>query len=223
MDSYWHRACMDLLIDQVEYHLRDRSDFFVGGNMFVYFSVTQARNRDFRGSDFLYVSNTTREPPRRFWVVWEERRTPDVVIELASETTRDEDYGAKFAIYRDRLQVGNYFIYDPETRVLDGWQLRGADYVPIPPSPNGRLWSDRLRLDLGEWHGLAKGYTQTWLRWFAADGTVVPTLAEAEKQRAEAEKQRAEAEKQRADAQAAENDRLRQLLAKLQGTPEKPT
>ena len=216
MDSYWHRACMNLLIEQVEYHLRDRSDYFVGGNMFVYYSVTQARNLDFRGPDFFYVSNTPREPMRRHWVVWEEGRTPDVVIELASESTRAEDYGTKFAIYRDRLQVGNYFIYDPETRVLDGWQLRGADYVPIPRSTHGRLWSDKLQLHLGEWPGHFAGYRSTWLRWFTPDGTVVPTFAEAELQRAEAEKQRA-------DAAEAELARLKEQLATVQGVPEKPS
>ena len=165
MDSYWHSCCINLLIEQVHFHAGDRSDYFVGGDMFVYFSVVQARNLDFRGPDFFYVSNTTREPARKYWVVWEENQTPDVVIELASESTRQEDYGAKFAIYRDRLRVGNYFIYDPETRVLDGWQLRGSDYVPIPRQPNGRLWSDKLGLHLGEWHGEHAGYIMTWLRW----------------------------------------------------------
>jgi hypothetical protein len=205
--------------------------------MFVYFSVAQARNLDFRGPDFFYVSNTTRQPIRRFWVVWEENRTPDVVIELASESTRDEDYGAKFAIYRDRLRVGNYFIYDPATRVLDGWYLQGSDYVPIVPQANGRLWSDKLRLHLGEWDGEFLGYQMTWLRWFSSDGIVVPTFAEAErllaetekqraeteKQRAETEKQRAETEKQRAVVAEAEVARLKEQLARLQAAPEKPS
>ena len=251
MDSYWHSCCINLLIEQVHFHAGDRSDYFVGGDMFVYFSVVQARNLDFRGPDFFYVSNTTREPARKYWVVWEENQTPDVVIELASESTRQEDYGAKFAIYRDRLRVGNYFIYDPETRVLDGWQLRGSDYVPIPRQPNGRLWSDKLGLHLGEWHGEHAGYIMTWLRWFTADEKVVPKFAEAEKhekelerdradaekqradvekqradaekQRADVEKQRADAEKQRADAEATETARLRELVAKLQAASVKPS
>jgi Uma2 family endonuclease len=216
MDTPWHRNCMNLLIEQIEYHCRGRSDYFVGGNMFVYFSVSQARNLDFRGPDFFYVSNTTREPIRKYWVVWEENRTPDVVIELASASTRDEDYGLKFAIYRDRLRVGNYFIYDPETRVLDGWQLQGNDYVPLVRQPNGRLYCDKLQLHLGEWEGEFLRHRATWLRWYTADGKVVPTYAEAATRQADAEKQRAEAEKQRADAMAAENARLKELLAKVQ-------
>jgi Uma2 family endonuclease len=234
MDSHWHRHCMNLLIEQIEYHCRERDDYYVGGDMFIYFSVTQAKNLDYRGPDFFYVSKTTRHPMRKYWVVWEEKRTPDVVIELASSSTRAEDYGPKFAIYRDRLQVGNYFIYDPETRQFDGWQLQGRDYVAIPRQPNGRLWSDRLQLHLGEWDGEFLGRRMVWLRWYSADGTVVPIFseaerrfAEAERQRADAERQRADAERQRAQAAEAEAARLKELLAKIQsgtstGTPNGP-
>ena len=216
MDSLWHVYCMNLLIEQIECHFRDRSDYFVAGNMFIYFSVVQARNLDYRGPDFFYVSKTTREPMRRFWVVWEEKRTPDVVIELASPTTKSEDYGPKFAIYRDRLQVGNYFIYDPDTRVLDGWQLQGVDYVPIARRPNGRLWSDRIGLELGEWHGKHMGFESNWLRWFSPDGKVAPTFAEAEKQHSEAERRRRGPSASAADAAVAEIDRLKKLLAQQQ-------
>lgn len=208
MESYWHVTCMHLLIDQVEQQLHDRDDFVVGGNMFAYFSVAQAKNLDYRGPDFFYVSNTTREPMRRYWVVWEEKRTPNVVIELASPTTRDEDYGPKFAIYRDRLRVNNYFIYDPETRVLDGWVLQGTEYIAIEPDANGRLWSDQLQLHLGEWEGKHRRYDETWLRFFDADGNVIPTLNEAAKQRAD----------ERADAAEAEIARLKALLAQTAPT-----
>ena len=46
---------MNVLIDLVLVALAERSDFFVGGNMFVYYSRTQAMNRDFRGPDFLLL------------------------------------------------------------------------------------------------------------------------------------------------------------------------
>jgi Uma2 family endonuclease len=234
METYWHFNCMSLLIDQIEYRYRDRDDYYVGGDNFIYFSVTQAKNLDFRGPDFFFVSDTTRKPIRKYWVVWEENRTPNVVIELASASTRDVDYGVKFAIYRDRLRVNNYFIYDPETHVLDGWILQGDEYVAIEADPNGRLWCEHLQLYLGEWEGPFRRFSMTWLRFFDPSGLVVPTTneaanaaanaeqqrAEAEKQRAEAEKQRAEAEKQRAEAEKrraegaeAEVARLKALLA----------
>jgi Uma2 family endonuclease len=140
MESGWHVKNMTLLINQIEHHFRDRDDFYVGGNMFIYYSPQQARNRDFRGPDFFFVNDVNRYPLRKYWVVWEENlTTPDVVIELSSESTKDEDHGPKFRIYRDTLRVGNYFIYDPETRLLEGWRLeKGKKYVPIRPEPLSR-------------------------------------------------------------------------------------
>jgi len=226
MDSDWHRRCMNLLIDQIEQHFRDRDDFYVGGNMFIYFSAEQARNKDFRGPDFFFVANTNRIPARRFWIVWREKgRTPNVVIELSSPSTVDEDHGPKFAIYRDKLKVGDYFIFDPDTNILEGWRLVAGEYEPLATDVAGRLYSQELELSLGIWERDIGGFRTTWLRFFDGEGKVLPTPMEAErahanaeKQRANAEKQRANAEKQRADSAEAENARLRALLAKQSGS-----
>ena len=52
LESPWHRAQINLLIECVHAHLRDRDDYFVGGNMFLYYSAQQARRRDYKGPDF---------------------------------------------------------------------------------------------------------------------------------------------------------------------------
>jgi Uma2 family endonuclease len=225
MESNWHVRCMNLLIDQIEYHFRDRRDFFVGGNMFIYYSLEQARNRDFRGPDFFYVRNAKWDPDRLYWAVWlEDGQTPNVVIELASPSTKDEDRGPKFRIYRDRLHIQDYFIFDRDTGLLEGWRLEeGPRYRPLQPDANSRLWSAELELFVGPWEGEVSRFPTTWVRFFDRDGRVVPIAAEAAKQRADDEKQRADDEKQRADdekrraeALAAENVRLKEQLARLQ-------
>lgn len=217
MESAWHRRCMTLLIDQVDFHLRDRDDFFVGGNMFIYFGTDQAKNRDFRGPDFFFVSGCAWQPDRPYWAVWEEGgRTPNVVIELSSPTTRDEDHEEKFRVYRDRLHVPDYFIYDRETGLLEGWRLDGRRYRPLSLDPSGRLWSAELELFVGPWQGEVSRWATTWLRFFDAQGQVVPTANEAERR----EKLAALA---RADAAEAELVRLKEQLANLQPpAPEKP-
>src|ERR1041385_6954597 len=49
----------------------ERQDFFVGNNMFVYFSPDQVLTRDFRGPDaFVAVGVSRRE--RKSWVTWQE-------------------------------------------------------------------------------------------------------------------------------------------------------
>mgnify|MGYP002781136509 FL=1 len=52
LESPRHRIAMNVLIRSVQCALHERSDFFAGGNMFVYYSRNQAMNRDFRGPDF---------------------------------------------------------------------------------------------------------------------------------------------------------------------------
>ena len=129
MDSPWHRACMNVLIDSMEHHWRDRKDFYVGGDMFVYYSDRLVYNRDFRGPDFFVVLDTDHDKPRKSWVVWREGgQHPDVVIELASETTRHVDRGEKKRLYAQSWRTSEYYIYDPSEELLEGWLLGSGGY-----------------------------------------------------------------------------------------------
>ncbi len=51
--------------------------------MFVYFSAAQLKSEDFRGPDFFAVLGVPKAE-RKSWVVWQEGKAPDVVIELLS-------------------------------------------------------------------------------------------------------------------------------------------
>lgn len=82
--------------------------------MFVYYSSTQARNRDFRGTDFFAVLDVDGTTSRQGWVVWDEDgRYPDVIVELLSESTAEADFGIKKDIYERRFRTPNYFVFDP--------------------------------------------------------------------------------------------------------------
>jgi Uma2 family endonuclease len=51
-------------------------------------------------------------------------RTPNVVVEFNSPSTRKEDSGVKKDIYEQILQVGDYFCFDPfRNNLLNGWHL----------------------------------------------------------------------------------------------------
>jgi len=85
LESNRHRIAMNVLIDSALQALSDRSDFFAGGNMFVYYSRNQAMNRDFRGPDFSVALDVAGDLERQGWVVWEEEgRYSDVIVELMS-------------------------------------------------------------------------------------------------------------------------------------------
>jgi Uma2 family endonuclease len=134
---------MTLLIETLRLHWKDRPTGYVGGNMFVYFSLEQVKNQDFRGPDFFAVLNAPKRE-RKSWVLWAERHGPDVVIELLSETTAAVDKGEKKRVYQDELRVPEYFWYDPFSGELAGFWLCNGRYEPIEPDEAGRLKSERL-------------------------------------------------------------------------------
>jgi Uma2 family endonuclease len=194
MESDWHRLAMTLLIEVIVYFLRERDDFYVGGNMFIYFDRDVAQKRNFRGPDFFFVRGVPREPLRRYWMPWDEGgRLPDVIIELLSPKTAQEDLTTKKDIYEKVFHTHEYYCYDPETHALQGWRLIDHRYEPMNPDESRRLWSEELGLWLGTWEGRYQERETTWLRFYDAQSNVVETLAEAEHQRAEVERQRAEA------------------------------
>jgi Uma2 family endonuclease len=114
MESNRHRIGMNVLIRSLEQGFAHRNDFFAGGNMFIYFSAEQLRNRDFRGQDFFAVMDVDGTPTRQGWVVWQENgRYPDVIVELLSPSTANADKGIKKDIYERVFRTPDYFIFDP--------------------------------------------------------------------------------------------------------------
>ena len=222
LETNWHRIEMNLLIASVHWHWRDRRDYFAGGNMFVYFSLAQVRNKDYRGPDFFVVKDTDGDKNRDSWVVWnEDGQYPDVIVELASASTIGTDLGLKKHLYEHTFRTPEYFCYDPGEKRLYGWRLNNRVYVKILPNDRGWLWSEELGLWIGLWEGEFQRVNSVWLRFYNDDGQLILTRGEAESKRAEAEARRAEAEarraeteSRRADAAEAELERLRALLAK---------
>ena len=211
LETNWHRIQMNLLIDIVTQRWRHVVDFFAGGNMFVYYSLQQARNRDYKGPDFFIVKDVDSTIDRDKWVAWEENgRLPDLIVELMSPSTAQEDLTTKKDLYERTFRTPEYYAYDPQTFTLYGWRLQNMHYVALQPNREGQLWSSELDGWLGLWRGTYLNVDARWLRLFEADGTLCPTEGEAGRQRAEAERQRAEA----AEAEAA---RLREELARLRG------
>jgi Uma2 family endonuclease len=199
MESQRHKMQMDLLIDTFSTWLEQREDGYASGNMFVYFSLAQLKNQDFRGPDFFAVLGVPKGE-RRSWVVWEEGRGPDVVIELLSPTTAATDKNEKKLIYQNQMRVSDYFWFDPfNPDDWAGFSLQHGVYQPIAPDEENHLVSQALGLLLLHWQGSYKGVETTWLRWATLEGELLPTMEEQERQRTEQERQRTEQERQRAE------------------------
>ena len=144
-----HYIQLALLVACLAWFWRDRTDFFIGANLTIYFSRQQLKNRDFRGPDFFLVKQTQKHP-RKSWVVWEEDgRYPDLMIELLSDSTVDVDRTLKKALYQDRFRTPEYFWFSPDTLELNGLRLVSQVYQPIVPNRQGLFWSESLDLYLG--------------------------------------------------------------------------
>jgi Uma2 family endonuclease len=215
MESSLHYDQLALLVSTLEWHWRDREDFFIGANLSVYFRRDQLGPRELRGPDFFVVRGVERRP-RRSWTVWlEGGRYPDLIVELLSDETAHTDRTAKKALYATVFRTPEYFWFSPETGELAGFRLVEGRYEPIAPDSADRLRSAVLGLRLGVVDGC--------LRFFDAGGVLIPTLAESVLQErehallqearaeqaaawAEQEKARAEQEQARADEEKARAD-----------------
>jgi Uma2 family endonuclease len=202
MESSWHRDAMNYLIDVIDSMMEGRTDYYVGGNMFIHFSTKQVRNNDFRGPDVFFVRNVDGARVRKFWAVWlEDGRYPDVIVELLSPCTAKQDRTTKKAIYETTFRTRNYFIYDPDERRLEGWQLIKGRYEPLVPSERGWLWSEELQAWLGTWEGLyQRSRAGVWLRLFDAEERLILSYDEKGQQRATEADQRGANDRQRAEA-----------------------
>lgn len=198
METERHKHQSDLLINALWERLKQQNAY-VGGNMFVYFSLEQVRNQDFRGPDVFVVLDVPRKE-RKSWVIWEEGKGPDIVIELLSESTLSRDKTEKKRIYQSQIRVPEYFWYDPfNPEDFQGFRLQGSVYQPLEPDEQGRLMSQELELALVKWSGSYREIDTVWLRWATLEGELLPTteeIAEQQRQRAELAEQQLEQLKQ---------------------------
>jgi Uma2 family endonuclease len=191
LETDFHRRQIDLLIRLLEFWWRDRSDFYISGNLTVYYNEQQLKKRDFRGPDIFVVLGAEKKD-RRSWAIWEEGgKYPNVVIELLSSSTEAVDRGKKKDLYQDVWRVPEYYWFHPETLEFAGFHLVNSQYEAIAPTDTGRLQSLQLELELG--------IHERQLRWFTADGDLIPLPEEVERQRAEQAEQAKEQAQKRAE------------------------
>jgi Uma2 family endonuclease len=215
-----HRKDMIDLIVTLEDHFAADPWVYVSGNLMFFYE--EGNKRKHIAPDVFVVRGVPKLPLRKYYLLWEEGRAPDLVIELTSKTTRREDRDKKWVLYRDRLRVREYFLFDPFEEYLkpsfQGYHLEGDEYVPIGLEA-GRLPSAVLGLHLERRGAELRLYNPVTGRCLPTAQERVSEEAEA-RLRAEQSTQRADEARQRAEQgrqqTEAENERLRRELAALQ-------
>lgn len=217
MESPWHVGSGVLLKESyVAARGGTMLDYYVGVNMFVYYSWQQVRTQDFKGPDVYVVHDVDGQKQRRYWAIWDEAgRYPDVVIELLSASTEREDLTNKRRIYEDTFHVAEYFCIAPQVTRILGWRGVNRRYEPLTMDERGWMWSETLGLWIGAWQGTYLAEEYTWPRFYDQDGQLVLLASEAERQRAEAAEAQIAQERERAEAAEARIAQLEEQLRRL--------
>ena len=98
-----------------------REDVYVSGDLLIYY---EKGNPKVSIAPDVFVVYGVAKRRRMTYLLWEERKAPDFVLEVASPNTWRDDEGAKRHVY-ERLGVTEYVQYDPTGECL-GTQLKGS-------------------------------------------------------------------------------------------------
>lgn len=165
------------------------------------------------------------QPDKATYVVELDGPPPNVVFEVASESTFREDLNNKLRLYASAFEAKEYIAYDPhQPRLWSGsrlkaWRLEGTDYVPLRPDERGWIWSAQLESWLVEDGPALRLYTADGQRHLTGDEVAELALRRATEAETEVTRQmerlnQAEAEalqhKQRASQAEAEATQQRQ-------------
>ena len=129
-----HGACMVYLAQALRrlFETRGRADVYVGSNNFLYYERGNPRAVV---SPDVYVVVGARAGLRDTYLLWNEPKGPDFVLEVTSASTRRDDERRKRDVYA-ALGVSEYFLYDPRAEylapALQGFRLREGVYRALP-------------------------------------------------------------------------------------------
>ena len=204
-----HRRQLMWTLQALEAHFSQNPTVYVSGDILMYYvegSPSKSVSPD------VLVSFGIGMKARRTYLVWEEGKVPEFVMEFSSENTYQNDLNDKIDIYAS-LKIQDYFLYDAEGLYLPsplmGFELVDGIYVPVPPGENGGFRSSSLGLDFhlrDEGLGIYDPVANEWVR----------TRAEAEAIRADAAEARTAQEATARQEAEAEVEKLREQLARLQ-------
>ena len=138
-----------------------------------------------KAPDWVYVARvTTPGIDRRSYTPELEGDAPTLVMEFISYTDGDE-YSSKpthpvgkWFFYEQVLKVPVYIIFNPDGGLVEFYRLKNGRYTLEQPDENGWNWIPEMNLFLGTQQNIRDGRTGYWLRWWTADGELLPWASE---------------------------------------------
>ena len=204
-----HGDCMMYVTSALRwwFEKHGREDVYVGMNNFLYYE--RGNPRAVVAPDVYVVVGAPASPPRDTYMLWNEPKAPDFVLEVTSKSTRRDDERRKRDVYA-ALGVREYFLYDPRAEYLapplQGFRLHEGEYRAVPAvtvlSNRGvAVASEVLGLELRD----ERGERRVRLR-DPATGENLLTYEESQRAREEAERTRADVVRAREEAERAREE-----------------
>ena len=134
-ESSIHYKLISYFFNALQVFFSKQSDTFVAANMNLYYRKGTPRN--YYTPDVMIVFGVP-DYNRTVYKLWEEKQFPQVIFEVASNTTWKTDISDKVEDY-GRLGAEEYYLLDPENA-----------YLPLPLMAYRRDETGRLRLALTE-------------------------------------------------------------------------
>ena len=142
-----HYKFTSLFFNLLEAFLASRSDVTVAANMMIYFE--EGNPKKWLAPD-VFVCFGTENKLRRVFKTWMEGLFPQVIFEIASDRTFENDLGGKRLDYA-RLGVEEYYLLDPERAYLPAPLMafhRQSGRLLSAEVDNGRVFSPLLSLEI---------------------------------------------------------------------------
>jgi Uma2 family endonuclease len=195
-ETDWHRDLMTALIAMLKMWFAKARRVYVSGNLLLYYVPGNKRKHV---SPDVFVVRGVSKQKRLYYLLWEEGKSPEMIIELTSKSTRKEDLDTKFKLYRDVIKVQEYFLFDPFGEYLNpplrGYRLTDGEYLPIEPIA-GRLPSEVTGLHLEREGTMLRLYDPIVGKWLLTLEECI-AQARADQENEKAARLRAEAEARR--------------------------
>lgn len=142
-----HRLILFWTLQVIDEHFKQDPGVYVSGDILLYYVEGDPRKSV---SPDVLVAFGLGKKRRQNYLVWEEGKVPDFVMEFSSKNTYRNDLGHKMELYAS-LGIQDYFLCDIEGLYLPtplmAFTLVDGLYVPIAENVDGGLHSPALNLD----------------------------------------------------------------------------
>jgi Uma2 family endonuclease len=168
--------------------------FCVGQNSGIYWRDMDPPLHGCKAPDWFYVPGVPamlEGEYRRSYVLWREVVAPLVIVEFVSGDGAEERdrtfHTGKFWVYEQAIRAPFYAIYEVDPGGVEVYHLVDGRYELVTANERGHYPIAPLGVELGIWQGRFLNQEVPWLRWWDAQGQLLPMPSE----RAEAAEQRA--------------------------------